>query len=112
MAKRMAEKIVDKAYSYNANVTSFYQRMIMIHVIVAIILGIIALVIKGEVGLIEIYVLPALGYFINAHKEAVKENSNILTQSNDSIQKANDQAMIKHNLREQKILERVGGKLA
>lgn len=107
----MAERIVDKAYSYNDTVTSFYQRMIMIHVVAAIILGIIAIIIKKEVAWIEAYALPALGYFTNAHTGAVKENSNILRQSNDSIQKANDQAMIKYKLREQKMLGSIGGKL-
>lgn len=111
MSKKMAERIVDKAYSYNASVTSFYQRMIMIHVIAAIILGIIAIIIKKEVAWIEVYALPALGYFTNSHTGAVKENSNILKQSNDSIQKANDQAIIKYKLKEQKILGSTGGKL-
>jgi hypothetical protein len=58
MSKKMAERIVDKAYSYNASVTFFYQRMIMIHVIAAIILGIIAIIIKKEVAWIEVYALP------------------------------------------------------
>jgi len=106
MSKSMAQRVVDRAYDHNNSAISFYQHMIIIHVAVAIIFGIIAIVGKREIAWIEAYALPALGYFILAHREAVSENSNILNRSNDSIQKANDQDMIKRNLREEKALKR------
>lgn len=95
----MAKKFVDRAYDHNEKAMSFYENMIIVHVILSVLFLVISIVVYKALVWVEAYTLPVLGYFIHAHRKVTLDNPNILDKSNDSIEKANDQEMIKRNLR-------------
>ena len=101
----MARKFVEIAYDHNEKAGAFYQRMIICHVVLAVLFLAISIGVDKAFYWVEVYVVPALSYFIYAHREITLDNSNILHRSNDSIQKANDQEMIKRNLRKERALK-------
>jgi len=101
----MAKKVVEIAYNHNEKAMYFYQRMIIAHVILAVLFLVVSIRVDKAFSWVEAYILPALGYFIHAHRETTLDNSNILHRSNDSIQKANDQEVIKQNLRRERALK-------
>ena len=91
MSKDLADKCVDKAYRSNERAMSFYERMIIAHVILTVFILILSIVVEKALAWVEVYAVPVLGYFIYAHRKVTLDNPNILD-------KANDQEMMKQNL--------------
>lgn len=98
MSKDLADKCVDKAYRSNERAMSFYERMIIAHVILTVFILILSIVVEKALAWVEVYAVPVLGYFIYAHRKVTLDNPNILDKANDTIGKANDQEMMKQNL--------------
>jgi hypothetical protein len=103
----MARKFVDRAYDHNEKAMSFYEIMIIVHVVLTVLFLIISIVVDKAFAWVEAYTLPALGYFINAHRKVTLDNPNILDKSNVSIEQANNQEMIKQNLRLERAMKRL-----
>lgn len=107
MSKNLAKQFVGRAYDHNEKAMSFYQRMIIVHVILTVLFLIISIVVNKALGWVEVYAVPVLSYFIIAHRKVTLDNSNILDKSNVSIEKANNQEMMKQNLRLERLVKRL-----
>lgn len=102
----MAKEFVDRAYRNNEKTLVFYERMIIVHVILAVAFLIVSIVVDKAFYWVEAYALPALSYFIYAHRSTNLNNSSILARSNESIEKANNQEIIRGNFRIERAMRR------
>lgn len=100
MSVGLAKDWVDLAYTSNSHAVQYIERCITSHIILVVVVGALALIVNTPLALIEVYALPALGYFIKQHVLTTRLIVDILGKANDTLDKVNSQLLI-----EQRILE-------
>ena len=102
MSEKMAREFVDRAYASNDKSTAFYEKCIWTHIGLTVIFALIAILLNNKIGWIEVYAVPALGYFTVAHRKVALSNSEILRGAADALRARNEQPEMARNFRREK----------